>query len=176
LLFKQDVNKITHMGYLLAPMEKLANEPQHSLGDKIALGTGTVAGAGLGAGAIALPAGHMFHDHLVRNVLDPDPEYADFLASRNPLKRAYIKSKTGLEAVYYTLKDLVGKKAIDAYRSSPEKGLKRLKVAGEEALAYTRALSAMTPKKVKVLAALGLPAIAAAGYGRYKGTEALLDD
>lgn len=165
------------MGYLVTQMEKLAKEADRSLGDKVALGAGATAGAGLGAHAVALPFGHMLYEHVDSLGPSTNPEYDARLASLNPIRRAYIKAKNGMFIADGMLKEFLAKNTMDAYRASPEKGLKRLKFAGKAALDSARSIHAgLMPKKLRVLSALGLPVIAAAGYGGYKGTEALLED
>lgn len=161
------------MGYLLNKMEKLAKETERSLKDKVALGAGAAAGAGLGASAVGAPLVHRLTDAVMRY----DPEWAKELepwfVNKNALQRALMKSYLGTALVHGAGSQMV-KNVRDAYRSSPEKGLKRLKPAGEKVLHIARVLHHITPKKVKLLTALGLPITAAAGYGGYKATDAML--
>lgn len=165
------------MGYLVNQMEKLAKETERSLKDKALLTGGTLAGTGLGVHAVALPFGHMLYEHVASLGPSNNPEYDARLASLSPIRRAYIKAKNGMFIADGMLKGFLVKNTMDAYRASPEKGLKRLKFAGKAALDSARDIRAgLMPKKLRVLSALGLPVIAAAGYGGYKGTEALLDD
>lgn len=145
------------MGYLVDQMEKLAKETERSLGDKLALGAGTGAGV-LGANAAMNTAAY----HALGDSIMPDGSFMQKL-------RAGI-GKNSLDA------KLLQSRMENAITQAGKHGGSPLKAG---ATAWGRGVKAhwkSLPKKVKLLSALGLPVAAAAGYGGYKATDAMLGE
>lgn len=145
------------MGYLLDQMEKLAKESNRSFGDKVTLGVGT--GAGMwGANALMNTAAY----HALGNSILPQASFVD-------------KINIGAGKAFDDSLTLMGRtaNAVDNARTHGQAPFKAgMKAWGRQVKQNWKAL----PKKVKLLTALGLPVVAAGGYGGYKGADALLDN
>lgn len=145
------------MGYLVAQMEKLAKETERSLGDKLALGAGTGAGV-LGANAAMNTAAY----HALGDSIMPGGSFMD------KVRAGISQNKLDARALQDRIQTAINQAS--KHGGSPFK-------AGATALGrgmktYWKAM----PKKLKLLAALGLPVSAAAGYGGYKATDSMLGD
>ena len=165
------------MGYLVDQMEKLAKETERSLGDKALLAGGTLAGVGAsGAGAgLALPL-TLGSDAGVRGLTN-----AAGISNAN---------EVGLQKIRKGLADKLSRAKLFTQMLGSEAAAKGAQAAElSQAFGNGKGLSKLdgaraaaghiwkaVPKKVKLLAALGLPVTAAAGYGGYKATDAMLGE
>ncbi len=147
------------MGYLVDQMEKLAKETERSLGDKLALGAGAGASyMGANAGMKLLAARELGKEMLQRDITGRvGPKLIG-----NPSATA-----TGLQGFRNSTQAL--KNLTNRYM---EEGMSLGKATGKATAQMWKAM----PKKVKLLSALGLPVSAAAGYGGYKATDAMLGE
>lgn len=145
------------MGYLVDQMEKLAKETERSLGDKALLAGGTLAGVG-GANAAMNTATY----HALGNSVMPEGSFMD------KLRAGISKSRLDSQVLQGRMQNAMTQAS--KHGGSPFK-------AGATALGRgVKANWKALPKKVKLLAALGLPVATAAGYGGYKATDAMLGD
>ncbi len=165
------------MGYLVDQMEKLAKETERSFGDKALLAGGTLAGFG-GANA-GMNIAHniaLGSDAGVRGLTNAAGiSNANDLGLKKGIKG--IADKLSRARLYnQMLSSEAAAKGIQAADLSRTFGNGKGMAALDGARATMGHIWKGLPKKVKLLSALGLPVAAAAGYGGYKATDAMLGD
>jgi hypothetical protein len=164
------------MGYLVDQMEKLAKESERSFGDKLALGAG--AGAGyMGANAAMNTAAlhALGSDEAIRNITNrAGISTANDIGIRKALKGFGDKISRGM-AFNKQLGDEALEQFGKAYNVSKGFGNGALRAGFDGYRAGMSHAWKALPKKVKLLAALGLPVAGAATYGGYKAADSLID-
>lgn len=165
------------MGYLVDQMEKLAKETERSFGDKALLAGGTLAGVGGANAGMNLARGiALGSDAGVRGLTNAAGiSNANELGLKKGIKG--VADKLSRAKLYsQMLGSEAATKGLQAAELSRTFGNgKGLAVMDGSRAALGHIWKGM-PKKVKLLSALGLPVAAAAGYGGYKATDAMLGD